>query len=166
MMKYAFAAAALCLAAPSFAATTISFDGRAGTFGNADVGGGIFNDTFTFNLASMGMLGATISSIAIDAASDIDFTSVTFNGIEFTNVASDGYEFRALRSAPALAGMQTLTVSGTSGGNAAYSGTLAFAAATAAVPEPATWALMIGGFGIAGGALRRRQRQTVRVAYA
>jgi hypothetical protein len=27
----------------------------------------------------------------------------------------------------------------------------------AAVPEPASWALMIGGFGMAGGMLRRRR---------
>ena len=30
---------------------------------------------------------------------------------------------------------------------------------TASIPEPATWALMIGGFAVAGGALRRRNRQ-------
>jgi hypothetical protein len=36
----------------------------------------------------------------------------------------------------------------------------------AAVPEPATWAMMILGFGLVGGAMRSRQRQSVRVAYA
>lgn len=32
---------------------------------------------------------------------------------------------------------------------------------TTAVPEPATWAMLIVGIGLAGGVLRRRQRQTV-----
>jgi hypothetical protein len=36
---------------------------------------------------------------------------------------------------------------------------------TAAVPEPATWAMMIAGFGVAGGALRR-SRRTTRVTFA
>jgi hypothetical protein len=35
-----------------------------------------------------------------------------------------------------------------------------------AVPEPATWAMMILGFGLVGGVMRRRQRQTVRYAFA
>ena len=34
----------------------------------------------------------------------------------------------------------------------------------AAVPEPATWAMMIGGFGLVGGAMRRRARPTVTYA--
>jgi hypothetical protein len=35
----------------------------------------------------------------------------------------------------------------------------------AAVPEPATWAMMIGGFGMIGGAMRRSQRQKAEVAH-
>jgi hypothetical protein len=38
------------------------------------------------------------------------------------------------------------------------------AAGIGAVPEPASWALMIGGFGLVGGAMRRRQRVAVRFA--
>ena len=33
-----------------------------------------------------------------------------------------------------------------------------------AVPEPATWAMMLGGFGLVGAATRRRSRMTVRFA--
>jgi hypothetical protein len=34
------------------------------------------------------------------------------------------------------------------------------------VPEPSTWAMMILGFGLIGGVMRRRQRQTVRYSFA
>jgi hypothetical protein len=43
-------------------------------------------------------------------------------------------------------------------------GTLTISAATAAVPEPATWAMMIAGFGAVGYAMRRRQKVTARVS--
>jgi len=36
--------------------------------------------------------------------------------------------------------------------------------AAGAVPEPATWAMMIGGFGLIGAASRRRNRQAVAIA--
>jgi hypothetical protein len=36
----------------------------------------------------------------------------------------------------------------------------------AAVPEPATWAMMIGGFGLVGGVLRRQRKVSTRVRFA
>ena len=36
----------------------------------------------------------------------------------------------------------------------------------AAVPEPATWAMMIAGFGLAGAAMRRRRAAKITVRYA
>ncbi len=41
---------------------------------------------------------------------------------------------------------------------------LTFSATIAAVPEPASWMMMISGFGILGGAMRRRTRVSVRYA--
>lgn len=35
-----------------------------------------------------------------------------------------------------------------------------------AVPEPASWAMLIAGFGAIGGVMRRRRNMTVRVAYS
>lgn len=35
-----------------------------------------------------------------------------------------------------------------------------------AVPEPATWAMMIGGFGMVGGAMRRRQATKASISFA
>jgi hypothetical protein len=45
-------------------------------------------------------------------------------------------------------------------GTGSYS--LTISDTTAAVPEPASWAMMITGFGLAGAAMRRRQKTTVR----
>lgn len=42
-----------------------------------------------------------------------------------------------------------------------YSGNFRFTAALAAVPEPASWAMLITGFGLVGGAMRRRSTRTV-----
>ena len=41
-----------------------------------------------------------------------------------------------------------------------------FNAGTPAVPEPATWAFMIFGFGAIGGAMRRQRKANVKVSYA
>jgi len=43
-------------------------------------------------------------------------------------------------------------------------GSLGYDFQEGAVPEPATWAMMVAGFGVLGTAMRRRQRTTVRFA--
>jgi hypothetical protein len=72
----------------------------------------------------------------------------------FAYTSADDNQFRSL----------TLNAAGLADINAAVGGQFAFGGTVGAggsvVPEPATWALMIGGFGLAGGALRARRRMT------
>ena len=46
-----------------------------------------------------------------------------------------------------------------------YAGNFRFTSAVGGVPEPASWALMLGGFGMAGAAIRRRRVKTA-ITYA
>ena len=63
-------------------------------------------------------------------------------------------------TATATSQVLTFLASGTPGGAPPIS-FLDGVTLEAAVPEPATWALMIGGFGLVGGAMRRRAAGTV-----
>lgn len=61
----------------------------------------------------------------------------------------------------------TMSLNSTGASGFSSSATLAIPPATSAVPEPASWALMIGGFGIVGGSLRRRKSKVAtRVRFA
>jgi hypothetical protein len=51
----------------------------------------------------------------------------------------------------------TLTVTGLSGGTQSLTTYAQVGAGAGAVPEPASWAMMLGGFGLVGGAMRRRK---------
>jgi hypothetical protein len=65
---------------------------------------------------------------------------------------------------PVVAGqLNTLLVSGTSQGGASYGGNLTFI--PSAVPETATWMMMLAGFGMMGAGLRYRRRSST-VAFA
>ena len=155
---------ALVAATPAVAAPVITIVSGSGTYGNNDltcVGAApcTFTDTITFvtptgyNLASL-TLGS--SMVGNDMATNVDFTSVTLNGVNF-NIILTGYtEFRNLLNQVIVAGAtNTLTVSGTTGGNGSYGGSLSFA--NAPLPEAATWAMMLAGFGAMGTMMRRRK---------
>lgn len=58
----------------------------------------------------------------------------------------------------------TFTIDVSGGPNVGIDALAFGTAATAGVPEPATWAMTIAGFGLLGGALRRRQRASISFA--
>jgi len=79
---------------------------------------------------------------------------VKLNGVNLNVISTGATElqrlFLSLVTPPTA---QVLTVKGSSQANGAYNVTYSFA-----VPEPATWALMILGFGAVGFAMRRRRQ--------
>lgn len=155
----ALAASVAAYAAPASAATFMSFDGSIGVYGNDQVATPNFSDTFIFDITSPSLVSGTISSIFLTPASNIDFTSVTLNGIPFSISSTGAYEARFINGLDAAPGPLVLTVEGTSGSNAAYSGVLNVSVSP--VPEPAIWMMMIAGFGLVGTAMRKRDIRRV-----
>lgn len=178
-MKKAFYAAGATLAAIAMApAANAQATGGTVTFAN-DLGTGgsftasfsdsnltnPFTETLTFTTAVAGSLSIVASTIATAAENDTDFTNVFLTGtgivgqVLIPQISADPAEIRSLAGLGVGAGTFTLTFQGTPGTqNGSFGGSVAFLAnqATSAVPEPATWAMMLMGFGAVGYSLRRR----------
>lgn len=140
------------LAPPASALFGAVVSGTAGTSTAID-------DTFTFNIVGgPALTNAQVSTIML-GVDDIDFTSITLDSIyAFTQVSFDpSTETWALLSPAVLGdGGHTIEVIGSlHGETGSYAGTLN----VQAVPEPATWAMMLLGFGAIGLSLRSRRRQ-------
>ena len=157
MKTLAIVAAAMifpCAAVPTsaLAAPIINFTGQTGTFQNFGIEAGEFDDSYTFSVADMGAVSGTITSVAIDGVTNVDFSSVLLNGVEFTNLLSGDTEFRSILRLPVSGGEQSLRVRGQSQGRGSYAGTLAFS--TTPVPEPAGWTTMLLALGLLGAGLK------------
>jgi hypothetical protein len=141
----------LTFPAPAADGSTSADYGRDGITGS-------FTDTWNFTLPS-GLTSATISSIMTSNTNNVNFTTVTLNGVSFTVDSTGAFESRHIFDLPITSGVQTLVITGTLNngtGTGAYGGVISF---SPAVPEPAAWALMILGVGLAGGALRLNRRR-------
>lgn len=173
------AAAAFAVAlAPAANATTftpgdpgfsITGDINSGTvsasLGNNGIAAGSFTDFFKFTLDQTGVGSGSISTSTsfLNSVTDLDISSVTVNGMTAAkSLSSDGLsEFFNISNVPITFGqLNTISVTGVSRGNGSYGGNATF---TPAVPEPATWALMIGGFGAIGATMRRRKSRLTNV---
>jgi hypothetical protein len=133
--------------------------------------------TFVNNLSGFYGMGvqstASLTSTGIDAATDVDFSSVfltaacpilgapaTCSGlphiVDFANLGTDVSENFSTAGLFLAPGSYTIHIQGTRGNASSFDGNLSFVAGTQ-LPEPATWALMILGFGAVGWQLRRRR---------
>jgi hypothetical protein len=141
------------------AATFVSFDGSTGVFGNDRVDAPTFADTIDLGALAAGAyrISGTISSTyqaGAEAVQDIDFASVSLNGAQFAIGNTGQFEFRYINDILSQ-GSNLFRISGTAGSDASYAGTVN----VAAVPEPATWALMLIGFGTVGYVMRGRKQR-------
>lgn len=131
---------------------------------------GDFIAQFSFISPVAGLASSIASNVIVsrNLGSDIDFLNAFINGtpgsVSNFGPGSSAFVF----DAPVIQGLNTLTFTGRLNpngnrvGNGLVTGSLT---ATAAVPEPAAWALFILGFGGIGGALRQRSK-SVRVSKA
>lgn len=129
----------------------------------------------------------TMSLLFANAVSSISFGLYTGGGqnsVAITAYDSFGAVLQSLTNVMANEGefdIQTLTASGVARidivGGVNFNGSVRLYGiddlnftvdpiVVAPVPEPAAWAMMIGGFGIAGSALRRRRKVSTKVTYA
>lgn len=124
-----------------------------------------FTEALVFTNTLAGLYGLTLTTTASSAgaSNDVDLTSALLTGgtiVGSIDLLADGLIFNndilesyGLFNLGLGAGTYTLTIQGTRGSTGSFGGNVAFNA----VPEPATWAMMLLGFGAVGFAMRRRR---------
>ena len=114
--------------------------------------------TFTNDLAGVYSLTLSTSSLSVDFTSAI--LTLTSDGSTVATLTS-GFdngttEFWQVSDVNLGSGQYTLTITGDNNDTGALEGSITINAN--AVPEPATWAMMLLGFGAVGFSMRRRRR--------
>lgn len=176
-MKRVFLSATAMLAACGVSASAqaatpyldLDLGGGTATFGHTGVATGSFADTFTFYYptnAAVDVLATIFSSAFSLTSKNIEFTDVKINGVSF-DIGTTGQFENWSYAGPINTGLTANTLSfagNVIGGPASYAGTVEFT--SAAVPEPAAWALMIGGVGLIGLSARKAKQKQRELATA
>jgi hypothetical protein len=154
----ALVAGAFVAASPAMAATTIALtQGMDGTYsgntGSVTPMVGEFNDTYEFVAPTAGVVSANVISLSITGGLQLMAGSLNGTALTLSKVSDYIYTLTLPEAhIPSITNPQTLFIKGNSSGGGSYTANVSFAA----VPEPATWALMILGFGVVGYSMRRR----------
>ena len=133
---------------------------NAGTYDFDHSSDGIYTYTETFSLTGYKAATASFSGIF---SSDNTVDSITLNGTTLAGSGGSFTSYQPFSSAGGTfnAGLNTLTFvvrNFANGSGSNPTGLRVELAGTAAVPEPASWALLVLGFGLIGATARRRVR--------
>ncbi|GAA3894978.1 hypothetical protein GCM10022276_12600 [Sphingomonas limnosediminicola] len=140
--------------------------GHQGIPGVTSAAGTAFTDMFNFiindNGVGSGSVTTEVSFAGIGGPTDTDLLSVFVNGVLATHTVNNGLTDQwSVTNVPIFFGIaNNITINGISRGQGHYAGTAEFTP-VAAVPEPATWAMMLFGFGAVGFSMRRKRAATV-----
>lgn len=171
MKKFAAAAAVLAFATPMSAQAVVVFNVN-GTLSGG--GSSTVTGTFTTNDALNDLTAVNLTSTlggthTYNSLSQILVESLP-NSLSLQITQAPGQTLSLVFSpALSLSGVSNLVTGSqeTSGGNTrTLTGTVSAAAVPAAVPEPATWAMMLVGFGAIGLGMRRKQPHVVNYRFA
>ena len=138
--------------------------GNSGFFADGFVSpaGSTFTEKFTFNVTGApSRLSADVSSVGSDAWNGLALTGFSLHTsggslISTTNESKTGqFDYFTAKSGLLAVGSYYLQVTGSvlSNNGSTFTGNIALSA----VPEPETYALMLGGLGLVGFAARRRK---------
>lgn len=117
-----------------------------------------FDDLFTFTIPQNGVGSGSISTSFSGNLNKLTITNLWINGVSYVVPSTGSGQSLTVGGIPILNGvLNTIEVKGFTSGSGSYSGTATFQA----VPEAATWAMMLGGFGLMGTVLRRRRTSLI-----
>lgn len=128
--------------------------------------GSTFDDSFVFNVNFLSTGTGSVSTSVRSQFNELIITGLYFNGVDYSSALTTSGSGTSANIGNLLvldSGPNTLRLTGTVVGTGYYNGN---ATITANVPEPATWAMMVVGFGVLGAACRRSRATSTKVAFS
>jgi len=132
-------------------------------FGNGFTTKMPFDDSFEFTIPTQSGVGSgSISTSFSSKLNHLKISGLWINGINYVVPTTPTGQSVTVGGIPIFAGvLNTIRVTGITGKRGgSYAGTATFSAFANTVPEPASWALMLAGFGFLGAVARRRTAVT------
>jgi hypothetical protein len=167
-MKLKSVVATAVLAAASFSASAVTYDlgtlnpaGFDTQFGTSVKYGAntAINDTWTFKLLEGSSTSfAALQTFATTAGQIKDFSAV-LNGVDFGAPLAGAHSQTLSWAGDLIAGTYSVSITGMTGLAGAQYGATVSALPIAAVPEPESYAMMLGGLALLGAIARRKAKK-------